>query len=34
MLQYMDKLALSQSTLFGLAEDLVCFAELSIRGYL
>jgi len=24
MLQYMDKLALSQATLFNLAEDLVC----------
>lgn len=25
MLQYMDKLALSQATLFNLTEDLVCF---------
>lgn len=30
MMQYMDKLALSQSTLFGLREDLVSFTFLSI----
>jgi hypothetical protein len=29
MMQYMDKLALSQSTLFGLREDLVLFIFLS-----
>lgn len=29
MLQYMDKLALSQGTLLGLREDLVCFELVS-----
>lgn len=30
MLQYMDKLALSQATLFNLAEDLVCSSETAL----
>lgn len=33
MLQYMDKLALSQATMFGLQEDLVRFSPRIVYAY-